>query len=209
MLRRLTLALGLGLATALAAQAEPVDEDTARKALFGIRGYTLEFIDTSGLTEADNAWIDALTEQLRKGNQVELSYYGAVAVSPSLFEVGALQRPPLIVQGLMQFTNGANTPGGAQRVARDLCNAARQSGNAPCVVAALVLPRRFGEQPVYLSARATEAFRDYRRLDAPKAFAASPTSASYGMASGSSAVSQALAICGEKGAGDCEIVVQD
>jgi hypothetical protein len=208
-MRSLILGLGLALSVAFGAAAEPVDEDTARKALFNTRGETVEYVAGNGLSEADEAWVDALTEQLDRGGQVDLSYYGAIAVSPTMFSVPPAERPNLIVRGLLQFVNGANSPGGAQGLALRLCNDARGGGDAPCVVAAVVLPRRFSQQPLYLSPGATEAFREYRRMNAPKAFAASPTTAFFGLASGTTAVSQALASCGLRGANDCEIVIQD
>ncbi len=187
----LTLALaGLCAGTALA---DPVDEVTARKALFAVRGVELAQAPDAGLTVQQAEIISRILDGLRAGDLA--NYYGSVAVSPDFFALMSEDPAQAVLTGLMQVSERLHSPAAADKVALRACNEARSRGQAPCVVAARVLPRRFEQRALTLSVDATRDFRAYRRADEPKAFAVSRDSRSYALSSGEGAVEQALENC--------------
>ncbi len=191
-MKRGLLALAMALCAGVA-QADPVDEATAKRALFGVRGVELALAPDAGLTEAQAEIISKILGGLRDGDLA--NYYGSVAVSPDFFTLMAENPGQAVLTGLMQVSERLHSPAAADKAALRACNEARIRGQAPCVVAGRVLPRRFEDRALTLSVNATRDFRAYRRADSPKAFAVSRDSRSYALSSGEGAVEQALENC--------------
>ena len=190
---RAALGALLGVGVAAQAPAQTLTEREARAAVAAPRGVSVLIAD-----------LDFLTPQLRGALEAvaaQLPYYAAIAVSPG--EPAASQLNP----GVVNF----HSPEAARQRALATCNAQRTSGG-PCVIVAEVRPRRYAPGSPTLSVNATEALRGaYRRLDAPKAFAISPSTGAFGFARGDGA--RALATCAARasdaGASDCRVFVSD
>ncbi len=185
------LAMLLALA-APAAQAAPVDGKAAKKMLFG---------DGSAVELGQADFIDPAMAEALKQAAGSIPYYGAIAVSPG--------EPTS--SNLMATMANYHSPQAAQKAALANCNARRTTGR-DCVVIATIVPKRFSPQPLTLSVEATKAFgKEYRKLDAPKALAISPSTGTFGIdrGDGSRAISKCAAAGQGKGAGDCMIVISD
>ena len=214
MLRALMLFLAL-LAGLGAAVAQPLDERAARKLLFPAGGFEFVLNRQSGLTEQQLGFFNTLftARQYRDELSGVARYYGAAAISPALFE--RLQRGELnLSQGApFQFSEGYHSPAAAEQAALRDCAAALKPGEAPCVVAARLLPKRFKPRGFTMSMIATEAFKSYRSADAPKAFAISRGSRAFAVKGGTQAAAAALASCNETaakaGRADCLVVIAD
>lgn len=195
-MRRIVPALAMSLAlSALPVSAQTVDTKDARKMLFGT-SWTVELGEASFLDKSMQKVIEA---QLR--GTPGTGYYGAIAVSPG--------EPTS--SNLMSTMANFHSPETAQQAALDNCNSRRTIGN-PCIVIATIMPKRYKAQPLTLSAQATEAFnKEYRKLDAPKAMAISPSTGVFGIdrGDGGRAISKCNAAAQAKGAADCVIVVAD
>lgn len=193
------------------AAAEPVDGKAARKMLFSTRGSELVTVAGSGLDDAQTAVLQAILDGL-KGSDFD-NYYGAVAVSPTFFTQLSEQGEAAILGGLFQLAAAYHTPAAAADAAMRGCRAARKSGDADCVVAARVLPKKWSAQPLSLSVFATTSFRQYRKGSGPKALAASAGTPASAIAKGEGAAESALASCNAKaaktGSPDCEVVIAD
>ena len=209
MTRRLFVGLlAVAMAWAGAALADPVDEATARKALFKPRGADLVMVRDNGLDAGQSAIMETIAKGLRSGNLA--NYYGSVAVSPDFFALMQQDPGQAVLTGLMQVTERLHSPATADAVALAACNAARSAGQSACVIAARILPRRWEPRDLTMSVDATRAFRDYRRARAPKAFAISEGSRAYAVTNGDGAIAQALADCNAAAlVADCSIVVSD
>jgi len=218
MLNRMTATLAATLAALLvgagaAAAAEPVTERDARKMLFNAKGFEMQYVDAGALTETQLGYFEIMVKSRESRDQFGrlAHYYGAIAISPSVFDgsPAALLAAPETVP--FQFRTGLHSVAAADAVALAACNALVKGGDKPCVVAARVLPGRCKDQPMPLSVFATDAFKEYRRADGPQAFAASQATRAY--AWGQGAGSEALAACNQTaatvGPADCKIVVQD
>jgi hypothetical protein len=190
---RAALAIALTACAASQVLAQTLTEREARSAVAAPRGVSVAIAD-----------LDFLTPQLRSALEAvasQLPYYAAIAVSPG--EPASSQLNP----GVVNF----HSPEAARQRALATCNAQRTSGG-PCVIVAEVRPRRYEPGAPTLSVNATEALRGaYRRLDAPKAFAISPSTGAFGYARGDGG--RALATCAARasdaGASDCRIFVSD
>lgn len=188
----------IGLALALAclasqALAAPVDGKTAKKMLFGTKGVDVEIAKVGFI---DEAMVKALEQAAG-----QIPYYGAIAVSPG--------EPTS--SNLMSVIGNLHSPEAASKAVLDNCNARRTTGG-PCVVIAVVTPKKFAPQPLTLSVGATAAFdKEYRKLDAPKALAISKATGGYAMerGDGSRAIEQCKAAAASMGGSDCEIVIAD
>ncbi len=195
------------LATSLAA--EPLSERSAKRDLFGTRGYDVQLRSDSGLGQSELAIVRAFVtnDQIKVGQR----YYGSVAVAPDFF--ARLQSDPnaAAMSGLMQVTENFHSPQAAANAALSACETARSGRGEACTIAAFVLPRRYQSRPLQLSVTATEAFRAYERSAAPKAFAISSSTGQYAIGTGATAHEAAVARCNSTtgGANDCQIVVAD
>lgn len=186
------LAVGLALIVALPAAAQ-ISEREARRQVAAPRGPVVAV--------ADLDFLDAATARALEQYARQLPYYAAIAVSPG--EPAANQVSP----GAVNY----HSPQAASRAALATCNAQRTTGGA-CVIVAQTVPRGYEPGRLTLSIRATEALRgDFRRLDAPKAFAISPATGQFAFARGDGA--RALARCNaaaaEQGERDCVVVVAE
>ncbi|MFT7309583.1 MAG: hypothetical protein ACI853_000062 [Paracoccaceae bacterium] len=191
-LRVLALAFAAGLVTG-AASAEPVDTKAAREALFTGKGRSVTIFAPDFLDE------DVL--KAVKAYAGKFDYYAAFAVS---------QGDPADTGSAVGLSNFHSVQA-ARDAALVACNARRTTG-AACIVIAVTTPKRYTPQPVELSAEASEAFRkQYRKLDPPKAFAASPVTGAWAIerGDGGRALSGCNARAAAKGARDCAIVIFD
>lgn len=214
-MRVLLIAAALAAAWAAPAMAEPVDEKAARKALFKPGTFDVVYKEDSGLTDEQLGFFRIIVKGRESRDQFGrlAHYYGAIAISPSVFEDGpaALLADPQNVP--FRFETGLHSVQAAEVVALRACNALVQAGQKPCVVPAQILPRRYKERGLTLSTFATEGFKAYRDAGGPKAFAASAETRAYGMADGDAAEAEALAACNataaKVGKPDCKIVIVD
>ena len=194
-----------------AAPAEPVSGNEARKLLFSPRGVDLVANPQSGLDAVQDATVQAILQQLK--SEAVANYYGSIAVSPAFFEMMAADPGGAALSGLLQITEKFHSPEAADRVALDACRQALAEGQAECVIAARVLPRKWQPRALQMSVEATNAFKVYRKGRGAKAFAISPGTGAYAFAKGAAAETVALTDCNlaatAKGGADCEIVIAD
>ncbi|MDJ0629041.1 MAG: hypothetical protein QNJ44_12350 [Rhodobacter sp.] len=208
------LAVGFAMVIFLAqagARAEPIDGDEARRMLFQTRGFAVQMVEDSGLDGTHLDYIRALVKTREFKSAAH--YYGAIALSPAYFDRLATEGAAAALSGLFQVSDGLHSPDAASAVALDACNKARRQGEAKCELAARILPKRWKPRPVSLSSDATAAFTQYRRADAPKAFAVSRLSKAFSVVSGDGASETALDRCNRQAAAagrpGCEIVIED
>lgn len=213
-LRTLIAAL-TSLLCATAAPADPVDQKSARKMLFNARGFDVQYIDSGVLTDQQLGFFRTLVNSRDSRSQFGqlAQYYGAIAISPSVFESSITElftRPETVP---FAFPVGYHSVSAAQAAALSLCNANVARGQKPCVLAVQIVPKRFKPVALTLSSAATEAFRTYRRAKAPKAFAMSQSTGAFGQGDGPLAVETALRMCnaavGEGNPEDCVVVIAD
>lgn len=209
-MRLLALILSLLLPTAAAAQT--VDGDAARDMLFNANRNFIALNSQSGLSDGQNAFVEAIFSQRRE--EVPQRYYGSVAISPSFFELIQSQGPQAaMLAGLFQVTGELHSVAAADRFALSLCEDARSAGQAPCVIAARILPRGWEPREISLSASATDAMSVYRRGSGPKALAASQATQAFAIQKGDGAAEAALTLCNRQAASggvrDCQVVVAD
>lgn len=189
-----TLATLLALAPG-AGGAQTVDGRTAGRMLFGT-GWSVELGQADFI---DKSMAGAITAQLK--SMPGVGYYGAIAVSPG--------EP--VASNLMSTVANFHTPESAQAAALADCNARRTSGG-PCIVFATIVPKRYKPKNFTLSAAATEAFsKTYKKLDAPKAMAISPSTGAFGIdrGDGGRALAKCAAAAQAKGASDCGLAIID
>ncbi len=199
------------LALAGAAQAEPVSGAEAKRLLFSAKGADLAVVRDGGLDAGQLAVVEAILAQLSAEGAA--NYYGAVAVSPAFFEMMAADPGQAALSGLLQVAERFHSVQAAANAALGACEAARKSGQARCVLAAQVLPKRYAARPLQMSVAATQAFRDYRKGRGAKALAISPATTAFAVAKGEAADAAALTACNRsaqaQGATDCIVVVKD
>ncbi|MBV0911671.1 hypothetical protein [Anianabacter salinae] len=205
-------ALALAALLPAAAAAQPVDGNTARQLTFNPDRTFVATNAQSGLTANQNAYIDAVVTNPQV--RASLRYYGSVAVSPTLFDLRASSTGGSeMLSGLFQLVGEFHSVEAADRFALTLCESARKSGQAPCVIAARILPKGWEPRALSLSSSASDALSVYRRGSGPKAMAASRATAEFAIQTGEGAAERAIALCNRsaaaKGAADCEVVVAD
>lgn len=188
-----------GITQALAGEA-PLTGKEAKRMLFSPKATEFVVVPQDFMTKVD---IQTLKLMAGMPEFKAVLYYGAVAASPK--------------QGLAHkatvATANHHSIKAAEAQAVKECNALR-GGGPKCLMVAYVVPRKFSEQPLQLSASATTAFkRTYLKGRGPKAMAISPATGDYAIAKGNGAAQAALADCNksaaEKGATDCRVVIQD
>lgn len=214
MLRAALIALLLPVLPA-AAWAQPLTEREARRALFPAEGYVFKPNAGGGLTKTQLGYLDILFKSRLYRDELEsvARYYGAIAVSPSLFQ--RLERGVVDFSGGVpfQFAEGYHSPRAAAQAAINDCAAQLGEGDAPCVIAAQLLPRRWKTRALSMSVLATEAFKAYRNADGPKAFAISPSTRAFAVKAGPGAQAEAVASCNAvasaAGVQDCQVVIAD
>jgi hypothetical protein len=186
---------GLILAAALGAPAAAqVSGNAAEAALFPPDRAAIVFPEGVRLSRADRRTLEQVV--------VAVKYYGAIAYAP---DRGLLSEATAAAQNYHSL---------AAAEAAALAECRSKSGGADCIVAAHVTPEGYAPRSVQMSAAATAAFRaDYLPARAPKAFALSAATGSWGFARGQRAAAQAVADCAERSAGkaaaDCAVVVAD
>ncbi len=210
-MRRLVISGILMLMGGGVALAEPVDGTTARKMLFSPKGVDLRVIEDSGLSKAQVTILQALLKGMSANGLA--NYYGAVAVSPAFFDQMAKDPGQAALSGLLQVTERLHTPAAAATLAMTACQKARKRGDAACVLAGRIMPRKWTPQPVSLAVGATAAFRDYLKGKGPKAIAVSAGSGSYAIVKGEGASEKAMMTCNasaaKSGKPDCSVVIAD
>ncbi len=189
------LAGALALTSSMAL-AQVVDSKAAKKMLFG-KASTAQMADVEW-TDADAG---AGVSKAIKGIASQIPYYGAIALSPG--------EPTSSM--LMPTISNMHSVEAATKAALAECNARRTVGEA-CIIVATIVPKKYKPRSLTLSAEATQAFgKQYRKLKAPKAMAASPTTGIFGIdrGDGGRALSACNAKAGAKGSADCRIVIAD
>ncbi len=182
---------------ATAAQAQVLDQNTARKMLFSTRGHTIQV--SGGLSETDAKTIRALIPFMAEQMRQPVKYFTSIAWSPD---------DGLVSDALQGAVNFHSTEA-SDSAAIAACNKARSAGARGCELAARVVPKGYKPQFLTLSSDATEGFnRAYRRARSPKALAISRATGAWGIGAGDAS---AIASCAgdARGAGDCTVVIRD
>ncbi|MGL4311537.1 MAG: 5-aminolevulic acid synthase [Paracoccaceae bacterium] len=173
--------------------AAPMTGETAKQQLFGTKGAEIVVATHDFLTDADKATLRQLANAIQ--------YYGAIAAAP---DAGLMADATMVA---------ANHHGAKAARAEALagCEAKRGGAGSKCVIVADVRPQGWSERALMLSLDATTGFMaDYRKANAPKALAISPSTGQWAISIGGDAAAMAVAACGKKsGAGDCAVVVSD
>ncbi|MEM9583961.1 MAG: 5-aminolevulic acid synthase [Pseudomonadota bacterium] len=189
---------------ASSALAEPLSFKEARKALPRANAKPVVEMFQANIPETDKARLggtDKSVEKLLRTLGTTVPAYGAVAISPS--------------EGLfVEWLNGAgqfHSLAAARAAALDYCDSNRKRGSAPCEIVVLVTPKGAkADAALTLSGPANAALRkDYRKLQAPKAFAISEKTGNFGFARGDGGRALSRCEAGGQGASDCKIVVSD
>lgn len=176
---------GLAVLVAGAAVAQPVTGKEAKKLLFTAKESVAQVLPGAGL--------DAQNAKVLENVAMQQPWYGAIAIAPE--------------EGLMSEATVAaaqyHDVEAAKKVALADCDA-KKKGKAPCVLAAVILPKGWQQgRALQLSAEATAAFqKDYKG----GAMATSALTGAYGI--GTDAAS-AIAACQAraKEATDCTVVI--
>lgn len=185
-------AMVASIATGAAAQV--LDGKAARDQAFDHRRTALQINAT--LSETDQATIKAMIPLMAEQLRTPANYYSAIAFHPS----------DGLVSESLQAAMNHHSVDAAVRAALAACDAATASAG-PCQIAAQIVPRRFKARDFTLSQSATAALRDrYRKMNAPKALAVSPTTGVWAIGTGGAA---AMAECRANGGPDCEVRVSD
>lgn len=191
--------------------AEPISGTAAKKMLFSPRGVDVQIPGDSGLTTTQREFIKARigTREFKAA----VGYYGAVAVSPAFFPKHEAEGDAAALSGLFQISTRLHSVQAAESTALAACNAARGAGDAACLIAARIVPKRYKPQALTLSDTATTAMKLYRKGKGTKAMAVSTGTAAYAIAKGEGAAAAALASCNASaiatGAPDCEVLIAD
>ena len=208
--------IGLVLAGAVfsgAVHAQAFSTRDARKQLFSANKNAVKVeILPGALTPTQTALMKTIIANM-KDNGLS-NYYGAIAVSPVFFEKITSQPLEAAQSGLFQLTERRHSLAAAERIAMTACREAAKSANAaPCLLAARILPKRYKPRAFSLSVLATRAFKDFRKIRGPKAFAVSDFGVAFGSAKGAGATQAAVAACNARVKGDaprdCRVVVLD
>ncbi len=205
MVRIITAAamIAMGVTQALAGEA-PFTGKEAKRMLFSPKRTEFVVVPQDFMTDVEFAILDSLWNDPTLNMEIKaILYYGAIAASP---KQGLAHKATVAVANHHSIKD-------AEAAAIKECNALRGDG-PKCLMVAYVVPRKYSEQPLQLSASATTAFkRTYLKGRGPKAMAISPATGEYAIAKGEGAAEAALAACNkavsEKGATDCKVVIQD
>jgi len=182
------------------AVAAPVNGKTAKKLLFSPKGSVFSVVSQNSMSKADLATLDVMAGMKEFK---AILYYGAIAMAP---------KHGLAHKATIAAANHHSLAAAGAQALKE-CNALRSKG-PDCIVVAYITPRKYVERPLTMSASATTAFRrTYRKGRGAKAMAISPATGEYAIAKGAGSAGIALEACakaaGEKGASDCQIVIQD
>lgn len=214
-MRRVGLCAILMALIAVPSFADPLDTRKAKRALFPIKGFSVQYPKDNGLTDLQRSYFEILVGGSQSKDQFArvAKYYGAIALTPSMFErtpAELLANPEAVP---FQLAAGYHSPAAADRAALATCETIRTGAERPCVIAARILPRRYKPRDLHMSISATAAFDTYRKVKGPRAFAISPTTQAFGLAEGEIAVTEALDACNGKIPAsmgrDCTIVIED
>ncbi len=186
----------------LGAAAQAVGGREAARQLFPVRGIGVAV--SSELDPSQQAVVRAMAAAAEQQGQ-SFRYYGAIAFSPG----AGLQSSSL--QGAFNF-HGIDAAEGAALAA---CEAEKEPGAGPCLVAGRILPRGWEARPLQLSFDATNAFRQvYGRGGGSRALAISDATGAWAIGRGGDAEDEALASCNRDALArgrlsDCRIAVAD
>ena len=191
-MQKMVLAVfGAGMVLAGAAVAEPISGKDAQKLMFSPKGAEVALLPVQGLTP-ENA---ALLGQVVK----DYAYYAAAAIAPD--EV-------LLESEATTLVANHHSVEAASAAALAGCNTLRKT-DAPCVVAAIVRPKKWQARGLQLSAEGTAALKDDYGKKGVRAMAISTQTGFFALAKGANAQAAAVAACTDKGASDCAVVVAD
>lgn len=183
------------LLPAIAASAQPLPTGRDARAALPEADAALvsEVIPHPSLNEAE---LELLASAVDQGLLPQMQYYGAIAMAP---DAGLADPDTTAAVGNFHDAEGAAAAALAQ------CEAGREGEGAPCAVVVIVRPEGAEEgAALSLSSEARAALgRDWRRTSRPRIMAISPSTGTYGIATG---VPEALAACGAE---DCRPVVAD
>lgn len=100
-------------------------------------------LGASPLTEVERQIVAGMFQQVQAMSETrdKVGAYGAIVVSRTFFEIAAADPTSAAMAGLFQIVGNYDTIQEAERAAMDACNAARQSGQMRCVIAARILPQ--------------------------------------------------------------------
>lgn len=210
-MRNAGTAMVMALLVPTFAAAEPVSGKDARKMLFAPRGIDVQIPGDSGLTSVQREYLKKLVTTREFKNAV--SYYGALAISPSFYKRLETDGDAAALSGLFQIVSKYHSPAAAAGAALGACDAARKGDDQPCVVGVRILPKRWKARDVSLSIDATAAMKVYRKGDGPRAMAVSTGSEAYAIAKGEGAPNAALVACNRNaskvGSPDCKVLIAD
>ena len=145
----------------------------------------------AGLTPEDSALLGQVVK--------DYAYYAAAAIAPE--EV-------LLESEATTLVANHHSVEAATAAALAGCNKLRKTG-APCVVAAVVRPKKWEPRALQLSAGGTDALKGDYGKKGTRAMAISAQAGVFALAKGANAQAAAVAACAEKGASDCAVVVAD
>ncbi|MFN3145913.1 MAG: hypothetical protein ACE368_11985 [Paracoccaceae bacterium] len=96
----------------------------------------------SPLTETERQIVAGMFQQVQAMSETrdKVGAYGAIVVSRTFFELAMADPTSAAMAGLFQIVGNHDTIQKAERAAMDACNAARQTGQMRCVLAARILP---------------------------------------------------------------------
>lgn len=174
-----------------AAMADPISGKDAASMMFSPKGAEVDMQVVDGLP-AESA---ALLEQVVK----DYAYYAAVAIVP---DADILKSEATM---LVANHHSAET---AAAAALEGCNAANTTAT-PCVVAAIVRPKKWEPRALQLSVEGTIAFENDYGKRGERAMAISEQTGFFAFAQGAGAQDAAVKACADKGASDCAVVVAD
>lgn len=210
-MRKLGVACVLAVVSPVLAMAEPISGAAAKKMLFSPKAFSVDVVDGTGLDDLSIKVVRALVEE--PGFNKRLTYYGAMAFSPAFIERVQADGLQSGAAGLAAYVDGYHSFDAASAAAMAICTEALQAGDAPCVVAIRVQPKRWKARALSLSMSATAAMKVYRKGKGPKAMAVSTGTSAYAIAKGEGAAEVALNSCNASaikvGVADCEVLIAD
>jgi len=210
-MRKSVVAFVMAVVLPAISTAEPISGLAAKKMLFSPKAFSVEVVEDSGLDDLSVKVVRALVEE--PGFNKRLSYYGALAFSPAFIERIQVDGLNSEASGLAAYVDGYHSLKAASAAAMAICEKALRAGDAPCVIAIRVQPKRWKARKLSLSMSATAAMKVYRKGKGPKAMAVSTGTVAYAIAKGEGAAEAALESCNasaiKAGAADCEVLVAD
>jgi hypothetical protein len=180
-----------GAVLAGAAMADPISGKDAGRMVFSPKGAEVDMQVIDGLPPESAA----LLEQVVK----DYAYYAAVAIVPDA---------DILKSEATMLVANHHSAEAAATAALAGCDAANTTAT-PCVVAAIVRPKKWEQRALQLSVEGTLAFENDYGKRGERAMAASQLTGFFALAQGAGAQDAAVKACNDKGASDCAVVVAD